>query len=213
MSDSGIIFILSAPSGGGKSSIAKYLIQNNSDLWLSVSVTTRAKRHGEIEGQDYYFIDKTSYDQISTQGKFLESARVYDYFYGTPREVVFDKLKQGTSVLFDIDWQGARSIKSISEFPLVSIFILPPSLPELEQRLLARGDSVEIVAKRMLKAKEECSYCFEYDYIVVNNDFDNTIEEISAIMRIEKLKFHKQKVRELVSSSAFTLKRFEKDAD
>jgi guanylate kinase len=206
MSDTGIIFILSSPSGGGKSSISKKLIQDHPNLWLSISTTTRAKRQGEAEGQDYYFIDKNTYEEMKAQDQFLESAKVYDHYYGTPKQVIVDKLVQGTDVLFDIDWQGAKSIRQATTFPLVSIFILPPSLPDLQKRLLARGDNIEIIQKRMQQAQEECSHCFEYDYIVINNDFNDTIDQISMIMKVESLKFKKDQIKKLISSQDFVIK-------
>lgn len=203
MSDTGIIFIISAPSGGGKTSISKKLVQDNTNLWLSISSTTRPQRSGEVDRVDYYFIDNSTYKTMQEQSQFLESAKVYDYYYGTPKQPVEDKLNQGLDVLFDIDWQGARSIKESSEFPLVSIFILPPSLPALQERLLARGDDVGVIKKRMLKAKEECSHCVEYDYIVVNDSFDDTIATIAKIMQVSKIKFQKQKIKELMASKDF----------
>ena len=203
MINRGIIFILSSPSGGGKSSIAKKLIAEKPDLWLSISCTTRNKRVGEVEGTDYYFIDRDKYHQMKDQDMFLECAQVYDHLYGTPKNIVFEKLSSGTHVLFDIDWQGAQSLQQISEFSVVSIFILPPSLQELRQRLIRRGDMPEFIDRRMLRAKDECSHYDQYDYVLVNDDFLKTFHQVSAIIQAEKLSLKNQNADILISSNFF----------
>ena len=182
----GSIFILSAPSGTGKSSVAKKLLEQLPNLWLSVSVTTRAKRNGEVEGLDYYFLDNSTYLRLQEEGQLLESAKVYDHHYGTMKKVVFNKLNQGIDVLFDIDWQGARNLRQNSEVEVVSIFLLPPSLAELENRLIIRGDNIEVIAKRMQQAESQIAKRDEYDYILVNDDLEETVTKVMAIITSHK---------------------------
>ncbi len=188
----GIIFILSAPSGGGKSTIARNLIQNDPNLWLSVSVTTREKRQGEVEGINYYYIDKAEYENLLINNDLLESAQVYDNFYGVPKKTVFDRLAKGIDVIFDIDWQGARKLRKIKEFSAVSIFIFPPSFQELRRRLIQRGDSLENIDSRMKKAKEHCLHYDEYEYLLVNNDIDDSCEKVAAIIQAERIRLENQ---------------------
>lgn len=193
MRQKGRVFIFSSPSGGGKSSLIKALMQEMPHFYLSVSVTTRDKRIGEFDGIDYNFITLKQYNTLREQGGFLESARVYDYYYATPKEAVFAKLDQGIDVIFDIDWQGARSIRQIKQYHVVSIFILPPSLDELYKRLVMRGDEIAIIERRMLKAQEECLHANEYDYALINNNFASCLEDIKAIITAEKLRiFNKE---------------------
>jgi guanylate kinase len=203
MINKGIIFILSSPSGGGKSSIAKKLIAEKSDLWLSISCTTRQKRVGEVEGVDYYFIDQNKYLQMKQANLFLEAAQVYDHSYGTPKDVVFQKLSCGVDVLFDIDWQGAKSLQQIADFSVVSIFILPPSLAELRDRLIKRGDLPEFIERRMRQAKDECSHYEQYDYVVVNKDFLKTFDQVCAIIQAEKLSLKNQTTKTFLSQDFF----------
>jgi guanylate kinase len=202
MKNKGVAFILSAPSGAGKSSIAKKLIKENS-VWLSVSVTTRAKRTGEIDGEDYHFITKSLYKKMYEEQQLLESAMVYDHSYGTPKKAVFDRLEQGIDVLFDIDWRGAKILKSLDQFKVVSIFILPPSLQELQNRLIKRGDNLETINHRMLIAKEECEHYLEYDYVLINNDFEETLKNVSAILLATKSMLAKPYCQKLTSSPEF----------
>lgn len=197
----GIIFILSSPSGGGKSSIARYLVKNCDNLYLSISITTREKRSHEQDKKDYYYIDHATYEKMLKEDKLLESAQVYDNFYGTPKDFVMDHLNHGRNVLFDIDPQGANSISKLKkEFSVVTIFILPPSLEELEKRMTMRGDKQEIIKKRMLKAKEYASFYKDYDYLVINDDFEHTCRNILAIIQAEKLKVKNQDPAKVIPS-------------
>ncbi|AVP87001.1 Guanylate kinase [Candidatus Phycorickettsia trachydisci] len=197
----GIIFILSSPSGGGKSSIARYLVKNCDNLHLSISVTTREKRDNEEDGKDYYYIDHETYKQMLKEDKLLESAQVYDNFYGTPKDFVMDHLNNGHNVLFDIDPQGAKSISKLhTEFSVVTIFILPPSLEELEKRMTMRGDKMEIIQKRMLKARKYASFFKDYDYLVINDDFGRTCQDILSIIKAEKLKVKNQDPAKVIPS-------------
>ncbi len=186
------LIIISSPSGAGKSTLCRMIIQNDPLIKLSVSVTTRAKRPQEIEGQHYHFVNKRTFEQMLQEGEFLECATVFDNSYGTPKEMVDDGLKNGNEMLFDIDWQGARQIREkFDEDSIVSIFILPPSLAELERRLRNRAqDPEDIVQSRMQKARDEISHYHEYDYILVNDDLNNTYQKIRSIIeakRVERL--------------------------
>jgi len=186
------LVIISSPSGAGKSTLCKMIIQNDPLIKLSISVTTRQKRPQEIEGEHYFFINKDDFLEKNNNNEFLESAEVFENFYATPRIKVEDSLKNGSEVLFDIDWQGARQIKEkFKKEDIVSIFILPPSLLELERRLRNRAqDSEEIVKKRMKKAIDEINHFNEYDYILVNDDLSNTYNKIKSIIdskRVERL--------------------------
>jgi guanylate kinase len=184
----GISFIISAPSGAGKSSVAKYMIENDPNLWLSISVTTRAKRHKEIDGVDYYFIDKQSYLDMKERGDLIESAEIYGNFYGTPKSTVLSRLARGVDVIFDIDWQGSQKLGEIKDFSQVRIFILPPSILELQTRLIKRGDELESIALRLAQARSECSHYHEYDYILVNKDLHETCSQVSSIVQAERLR-------------------------
>ena len=164
----GLMVVLSSPSGAGKSTISRALIERNSNLTMSVSATTRAPRPGEIEGQDYYFVQKFEFDAMVAGGQMLEHAQVFDNFYGTPRDPVETSLSQGRDIVFDVDWQGTQQLSENVPKDLVRIFILPPSMEELERRLYSRAqDSEEVVRKRMAEAASEMSHYPEYDYIVV----------------------------------------------
>jgi len=189
----GLLLVLSSPSGAGKSSISRALMARNPDIVMSVSATTRAPRPGEVDGRDYHFIDKPRFEEMVAQGQFLEHARVFDNYYGTPRPPVDAALAAGKDVLFDVDWQGTQQLADNARDDLVSIFILPPSLAELEMRLLGRGqDSAEVVAKRMAKAGDEMSHFPEYQYVVVNNDLDDSVVAVDTILAAERLKRHRQ---------------------
>lgn len=186
------LVIISSPSGAGKSTLCKMIIQNDPLIKLSISVTTRQKRPQEIDGEHYFFIKKDDFLEKKNNNEFLESAEVFENFYATPRVKVEDSLKNGSEVLFDIDWQGARQIREkFKKEDVVSIFILPPSLLELERRLRNRAqDSEEIVKKRMKKAIDEINHFNEYDYILVNDDLSNTYNKIKSIIdskRVERL--------------------------
>ncbi|MGX6960831.1 MAG: guanylate kinase [Rickettsia endosymbiont of Pentastiridius leporinus] len=184
----GIIIILSSPSGAGKSSLTKGLLKMDNNLRLSVSATTRKPRSGETEGVSYYFKSKVEFEELIKQNKFLEYAKIYDNYYGTPKEYVETLLDQGLDVLFDIDWQGARSIKENSkDIRVLTIFILPPSIAVLEQRLRNRGtDSEEAIKLRMESAQNEISHANEYDYVITNDDFNDTLQNIYKIIIDER---------------------------
>ena len=189
----GLMLILSSPSGAGKSAISKALLKNVKDLTMSVSVTTRPMRPGEIEGRDYYFIDKETFDSKVQDGDFLEHATVFENSYGTSRLPVEELLSVGHDVLFDVDWQGTQQLAENAHNDLVSVFILPPSIEELERRLNTRAqDSGEVVAKRMAEATSEMSHWREYDYIIVNEDFDISVACVEAIITAERLKRDRQ---------------------
>ncbi|CAK6508831.1 guanylate kinase [Rickettsia helvetica] len=184
----GLIIILSSPSGTGKSSLAKALLKIDNNLRLSISTTTRKPRLGEVEGINYYFKTGLEFEELVKQNKFLEYAKIYDNYYGTPKEYVEMLLNQGLDVLFDIDWQGARSIKK-NAADVVAIFVLPPSIEILEQRLRNRAtDNEEAIKLRMQSAQNEISHANEYDYVITNDDFDRTLKKIHAIIVAEREK-------------------------
>ena len=191
----GLLFVLSSPSGAGKTTLTRRLLEQYKDaakhetIVLSVSVTTRAMRAGEVHGKDYFFIDDAAYKQMVDGGELLEHAQVFDYHYGTPEKFVCDNIEKGIDVLFDIDWQGTKQLTQKMPDDLVSIFILPPSMDELERRLRARAqDAEDVVQKRMSKARAEISHWQEYDYVLINQDLDQTHEKINAILKAERLK-------------------------
>ncbi|MGC6517144.1 MAG: guanylate kinase [Candidatus Puniceispirillaceae bacterium] len=189
----GLMLVLSSPSGAGKSSISRQLLSMEDDLTLSVSATTRTRRPGEVDGKDYHFTDLTSFQIGINKGEFLEYAKVFDNYYGTPRALVEDKLASGQDVLFDIDWQGTQQLAEIMPEDLVKIFILPPSVSELEKRLLNRAqDTADVVAGRMAKASDEMSHYPEYDYIIVNHDLALSVEQVQQILHAERLKRNRQ---------------------
>jgi guanylate kinase len=185
----GLMLVLSSPSGAGKTTISRELLAADGDLVLSVSVTTRPNRPGETPGVDYVFVDQAEFDNMVKGGELLESATVFGYRYGTPRGPVEQALKAGRDVLFDIDWQGAQQVAEKAREDLVSVFILPPSTAELEQRLHSRAqDPDEVVRDRMAKAADEMSHWAEYDYIVVNQDIAKSVAAVQAILQAERLR-------------------------
>lgn len=193
LSRRGLMLVLSSPSGAGKSSIARALLKADSNLVSSVSGTTRAARPGETEGIDYYFVTVQQFEKMKSASEFLENARVFDNFYGTPRAHVEKKLSAGKDVLFDIDWQGTQQLRENARDDLVSIFIFPPSLDELERRLRGRAqDPDDVVRKRMARASDEISHWPEYDYIVVNRDIDKSISQVQTILAAERMKRARQ---------------------
>ena len=189
----GLMFVLSSPSGAGKSTLSRMLIERTSGLRLSVSVTTRAKRPGEVDGQHYHFIDKAKFDAMTRSGDLLEYATVFDYHYGTPRQPVEEALSGGQDVLFDIDWQGTQQLREKARADVVSVFILPPSAADLEKRLHTRAqDSDEVIRGRMSRASHELSHWAEYDYVVTNTDLDHAYREVETILKAERLKRERQ---------------------
>ena len=185
----GLMFVLSSPSGAGKTTLSRLLIDNMPGLKMSVSATTRPMRPGEVDGRDYHFIDKARFDQMSKRNELLESATVFDNRYGTPRGPVEAALSAGQDVLFDIDWQGTQQLREKARADVVSVFILPPSAAELEKRLHSRAqDSHEVIRGRMDRASHEMSHWAEYDYIVINHDVDEAFAEVQSILKAERLK-------------------------
>lgn len=183
----GLMLVLSSPSGAGKTTIARRLLDEDGDLALSISHTTRPKRKGETDGKDYHFIDKEAFTRMRDQGAFLEWAVVFDNYYGTTREPVEQALRQGRDVLFDVDWQGADALRESAKDDVVSVFILPPSAQALEERLRTRAeDSEEVVSKRMRGASNEIQHWDEYDYVIVNFDIDRSVEAVRAILAAER---------------------------
>ncbi|MBE7637009.1 guanylate kinase [Sneathiella sp. P13V-1] len=183
------MLVLSSPSGAGKSTISRALLENDDRLSMSVSATTRKPRPGEVDGKDYFFMEPVDFNLLVNKGQLLEHAKVFDNYYGTPSKPVEDALSEGKDILFDIDWQGTQQLAQKAGDDLVSIFILPPSTKSLETRLKTRAqDSDEVVARRMSKASEEISHWAEYDYVVVNDDLERCIGEVKAILKAERVR-------------------------
>ena len=189
----GLMLVLSSPSGAGKTTISRRLLELEPGLNMSVSATTRQRRPGEVNGQDYYFMGTAEFSAMVSNGDFLEYAKVFEHYYGTPRAPVEAALGDGRDVLFDIDWQGTQQVAEKARDDLVSLFILPPSTRELERRLHSRAqDSAEVVAARMAKAADEMSHYPEYDYIFVNHDVEESVAYVRAILRSERLRRDRQ---------------------
>ena len=189
----GLMLVLSSPSGAGKTTISRKLLDRDDNLTLSVSATTRPMRPGETEGVDYLFVDRARFDAMVAEGAFLEHATVFEHCYGTPRAAVETALAAGRDVLFDIDWQGTQQVAEKTREDLVSVFILPPSTGELERRLRARAqDPDEVVRGRMAKAADEMSHWAEYDYIVVNQDVEESVAAVRSILAAERLRRERQ---------------------
>jgi len=183
----GFMLVLSSPSGAGKTTISRRLLDLDRNLTMSVSVTTRPKRPGEVAGVDYRFIDPADFALMVNRRELLEHAKVFGHYYGTPRAPVEKALATGRDVLFDIDWQGTQQIRENARDDLVSVFILPPSTGELERRLRARAqDTPQVVAGRMAKAADEMSHWAEYDYVIVNRDVDDSVRTVQAIVTAER---------------------------
>jgi guanylate kinase len=183
----GLMLVLSSPSGAGKTTLTRRLLESDSNVSMSVSATTRARRPNEVEGRDYLFVAPDRFEQMAGAGEFLEHATVFEHRYGTPRQPVLSALGRGRDVLFDIDWQGAQQLKEKAREDLVSVFILPPTHDELERRLRARAEDTDaVVAKRMAKAAGEISHWPEYDYVIVNNELGRAVEQVRAILEAER---------------------------
>jgi guanylate kinase len=185
----GLLMVLSSPSGAGKTTLARRLIEADAEIAMSVSVTTRPPRPGEVDGRDYHFIDDKRFKRMREGDELLEWARVFDNLYGTPRAPVEAAIKSGRDILFDIDWQGAQQLSEKMKHDVVRVFILPPSVTALERRLQTRAqDSAEIVRRRMEAASAEISHWPEYDYVIVNANIDGSLAGLKAILTAERLK-------------------------
>jgi guanylate kinase len=185
----GLMLVLSSPSGAGKTTLSRLLLERDPAIDLSISVTTRPPRPGEIDGRDYHFIDRTRFDAMIARGELLEWAQVFGNGYGTPRAPVEKALAAGRDVLFDIDWQGTQQLREKARADVVSVFILPPSAADLEKRLHSRAqDSDEVIRGRMDRASHEMSHWAEYDYIVINHEIDEAFAEVQSILKAERLK-------------------------
>jgi guanylate kinase len=187
MQNNGMMFVLSSPSGVGKTTLTKKIAQNNFDFKISVSHTTRKPRQNEVNGKDYYFVDKEEFNSLIDKEHFFEYANIFENYYGTLKKPVLDSLSDGKNVLFDIDWQGTQQLKKIKELSLVTFFILPPNIQILKERLMNRHQGQEnVIKKRMNKFNEEVSHWDEYNYVVVNDDLETCYEKILSIIKSEK---------------------------
>ncbi|MBC93479.1 MAG: guanylate kinase [Rhodospirillaceae bacterium] len=185
----GLMLVLSSPSGAGKTSISREVLARDEKISLSISATTRPRRPGEVNGEDYIFVDKTSFDLMVNRRELLEHAKVFDHYYGSPRAPVELSLKNGHDVLFDIDWQGTQQLAEAARGDLVSIFILPPSTAELDRRLHKRAqDSELVITERMARAANEMTHWSEYDYVIVNSSFEESVKQVQYILNAERLK-------------------------
>lgn len=203
----GLMFILSSPSGAGKTTIARRLLKAVPGLSMSVSVTTRSKRPGEVDGKDYHFVDRATFDRMVQEEEFLEWAEVFGNCYGTPKAQIKAGLKAGQDFIFDIDWQGTQQLYQRMEVDVVRVFLLPPSIEELEQRLRSRGtDAEDVIQGRMARARSEISHWDGYDYVVINEDMETCFEKVRGILEAERLRRTRQTglidfVRELTRES------------
>jgi guanylate kinase len=189
----GVMLVLSSPSGAGKTSLSRELLKNNTNLFLSISYTTRPARPSEVDKSDYCFVDDKKFNKMLENNEFLEHAKVFDHYYGTPKAPITEALDSGKDILFDIDWQGTQQLMNSLQDDLIKVFILPPSAKELEKRLLKRNQDTDvIVKKRMSKASNEISHYAEYDYIIINEVFDDSLRKIEAILIAESLKRSRQ---------------------
>jgi len=189
----GLMLVLSSPSGAGKTTLSRLLLERYSSIELSISVTTRKPRPGEVDGRDYHFIDSVRFDAMAARGDLLEWAEVFGNRYGTPRAPVERILAAGRDVLFDIDWQGTQQLREKGRADLVSVFVLPPSIPALEARLHTRAqDSNEVIRARMSTAADEMSHWAEYDYVVINHEIGGAFDDLCAILAAERLKRERQ---------------------
>ncbi len=189
----GLMLVLSSPSGAGKTTLSRRLLAEDGGVTLSVSVTTRKMRPGEVDGRDYHFIDRRRFHAMVKNDELLEYAEVFDNSYGTPAKPVMDALASGRDVLFDIDWQGTQQLREKARTDLVAVFVLPPSIPELERRLRTRAqDDYDTILHRMAKASDEMSHWAEYDYVVINHEVDQAFADVKAILAAERLKRERQ---------------------
>jgi len=189
----GLLFILSSPSGAGKSTIARMILESDEKISLSVSVTTRPPREGEVDGVDYHFIDDAAFQQLVDDNAMLEWARVFDHRYGTPKAAIKQGLKDGQDFLFDIDWQGTQQLYQRAEGDVVRVFILPPSIKQLHERLRNRGtDSEEVISRRMAQAQSEISHWDGYDFVVINDDVDTCFDKVCEILHAERMRRARQ---------------------
>jgi guanylate kinase len=189
----GLMLVLSSPSGAGKTTLSHMLLKSDPMVDLSISVTTRKQRPGEVEGRHYHFVDDAAFDRMVKDAQLLEWAHVFGNRYGTPRAAVDAALARGRDVLFDIDWQGTQQLREKARSDLVSVFVLPPSIPELERRLRSRAqDSDAVIHARMAKVFDEMSHWAEYDYVVINNDIERAFADVQAILAAERLKRERQ---------------------
>lgn len=189
----GLLIVLSSPSGAGKTTISRMLMESDGEVTMSVSATTRPKRPGETDDVDYHFVDDAEFDRMIQSGEFVEWAPVFGHRYGTPKNPVKDALRAGRDILFDIDWQGTQQLQAAMGEDLVTIFILPPSMQELERRLRERGtDSQQVIDERMSRAASEISHWPEYEYVLVNTDADRCLDQVRAIVAAERLKRQRQ---------------------
>jgi len=193
MARRGLLLVLSSPSGAGKTTITRRLLDEIPGISLSISLTTRAARTGEVEGVDYHFVSTSRFQELRDKGELLEWAQVYDNFYGTPRRPVIKMLDEGCDVLFDIDWQGAQQLAEKMSRDLVRVFVLPPSVKALEERLMTRSqDSLDVVARRMSEAAFQISHWAEYDYVIINDDIDHSLAKVRSILIAERMKRERQ---------------------
>tara|TARA_R110002095_G_scaffold161734_4_gene140131 strand:+ start:4702 stop:5352 length:651 start_codon:yes stop_codon:yes gene_type:complete len=189
----GLMFVLSSPSGAGKTTISRRLLKTDPNLRISISHTTRKRRPGESAGHDYHFVDEASFNDSISQGTFLEWAKVFGHYYGTPKAPVEDALANGHDILFDIDWQGTQQLGQAARGDLVTVFLLPPSWGELERRLIERAqDPHSVVQERMGRAADEISHWAEYDYVIVNDGLEHALEQVRGILESERLKRSRQ---------------------
>lgn len=189
----GLMFVLSSPSGAGKTTISRKLLEADRHIRMSVSATTRPMRPGEVDGRDYHFVDHAMFERMEVEGQFLESATVFGNRYGTPRAQIEEGLEAGQDFLFDIDWQGTQQLRQSMREHVVPVFLLPPSLEELRRRLTSRGtDSDEVIAGRMARARDEISHWDAYDYVLVNQDVEACFQQVRAILDAERLRIERQ---------------------
>lgn len=185
----GLLFVISSPSGSGKTTIIKEILNRDSCVKLSISATTRPQRLGEVQGKDYFFVSIAEFQAMVLRDEFIEYAEIFGHYYGTPKNVLDLRIQNGEDTLFDIDWQGAQHLSHLYPNDIVRIFIMPPSLQELEKRLRARAlDDENTILHRMSKALREISHCDEYDYVILNDDLINAIEDAKSVMRSERCK-------------------------